>query len=124
MNLFSFFVATITCKCRFSCIPVGIYTGLAPPGQGMVKDVIVQQACRVDHLANQRHLPLFTLHLKSQFETSRYCLMVLQDGLHESGIHELDAFTSLLVAAPVVFSAALPRQTAITGLTAFPAPSK
>lgn len=69
-------MATITCKCRFSCIPVRIYTGLAPPGHGMVKYVIVEEACCVDHLANQRYLPLFTLHLQVNFETSQHIKML------------------------------------------------
>ena len=68
MNLLLFLSSnnfcTNTCKCRFSCIPVSIDTRLAPPGQGMVKDVVVEQACRVNHFAHQGYLPLFCLHLK------------------------------------------------------------
>ena len=72
--LFSWFLtiwqlaATNTCKCRFSCVPVQIYTGFAPPRQGMVKDVIVEQAGRVDHLAHQSYLPLFILHLQANLK--------------------------------------------------------
>ena len=57
----------LTCKCRFSCVPIRVNTRLAPPCVGVVEDVIVEQAGGVDHLAHQCYLPLFSLYLQFCF---------------------------------------------------------